>query len=326
VAAHKPGAVPLRPLTLSDIYDAAFKIIRANPKATVGSAVIVGAFAMGIPVLVTAILTQLTELGLDPNADPFAPSSGTTAPPTSAEVLGALSPALAAILGGFLSWFGLIFVTGMTAHVSAAAAVGHRLTLGQAWSATQGKRWRLIGLSLTLALLNLIVPALAVGIVVLMVATNSPAGLIALVALMGIPISLCLMFWLWIRVLYLPVPALMLESTGVFGAIGRGFKLSRQHFWRTFGIALLTWLVTLIAGWVLALPLNMAGSFLSLGMANGAQALLVLVAAQAVGSVLSTAFTAPFASAVTSVQYLDLRIRKEGFDVELLARAGVGQR
>ena len=42
-AAHKPGALPLRPLTLGDMYDAAFRIIRFNPKATVGSAVLVAA-------------------------------------------------------------------------------------------------------------------------------------------------------------------------------------------------------------------------------------------------------------------------------------------
>ena len=56
-AAHKPGAVPLRPLTLSDMYDAAFRIIRFNPKATVGSAVLVAAVAMAIPVVVTAFLS-----------------------------------------------------------------------------------------------------------------------------------------------------------------------------------------------------------------------------------------------------------------------------
>src|SRR5687768_15350323 len=49
-AAHKPGALPLRPLTLGNIYDAAFRIIRFNPKATVGSAVLVTAVAMLIPI------------------------------------------------------------------------------------------------------------------------------------------------------------------------------------------------------------------------------------------------------------------------------------
>src|SRR3982751_4858807 len=45
-AAHKPGAMPLRPLGLGDMYDAGFRIIRFNPKATVGSAVLVTAAAM----------------------------------------------------------------------------------------------------------------------------------------------------------------------------------------------------------------------------------------------------------------------------------------
>src|SRR6266540_3017938 len=56
-AAHKPGAIPLRPLTLGDLYDAAFKIIRFNPKATVGSSVIVTAMAMLVPVIVTGVLS-----------------------------------------------------------------------------------------------------------------------------------------------------------------------------------------------------------------------------------------------------------------------------
>ena len=42
-AAHKPGAIPLRPLGLGDMYDGAFRVIRFNPRATVGSAVLVAA-------------------------------------------------------------------------------------------------------------------------------------------------------------------------------------------------------------------------------------------------------------------------------------------
>ena len=60
-----PGAVPLRPLSLGDMYDAAFRIIRFNPKATVGSAVLVAAVAMAIPVVVTALLTWSVDLSLD---------------------------------------------------------------------------------------------------------------------------------------------------------------------------------------------------------------------------------------------------------------------
>ena len=68
--------------------------------------------------------------------------------------------------------------------------------------------------------------------------------------------------WFWVRVYYLPVPALMLEDVGVFGALGRGFHLTRKAFWRTFGIGLLTVVIAQIAGSMLAAPV----SFLSQGL------------------------------------------------------------
>jgi hypothetical protein len=37
----------------------------------------------------------------------------------------------------------------------------------------------------------------------------------------------------------------------------------------------------------------------------------------------TAAFVAPFVTAVTCLQYIDLRIRKEGYDVELMTRAGL---
>ena len=43
----------------------------------------------------------------------------------------------------------------------------------------------------------------------------------------------------------------------------------------------------------------------------------------AVTSVVAAAFVAPFTAAVTSLQYLDQRIRKEAYDVELMTRAGI---
>ena len=66
-AAHKPGAIPLRPLAIGDMYDAAFRIIRFNPKATVGSSVLVAAVAMAIPILVTSVLTWTVDLSMAGN-------------------------------------------------------------------------------------------------------------------------------------------------------------------------------------------------------------------------------------------------------------------
>ena len=72
---------------------------------------------------------------------------------------------LTALVGSVLQYVGLIFVTGMIAHVTAAAAIGRRLSLGEAWAATRGSRWRLLGLTAIIALLWISVLGLYTGIV-----------------------------------------------------------------------------------------------------------------------------------------------------------------
>jgi hypothetical protein len=312
-AAHKPGAMPLRPLGLGDMYDAAFRIIRFNPKATVGSAVLVAAGAMALPLIVAAAFTWTVDLSLDP---------ATAGELDNAELAGLIGTFAALGIGAILQWVGTILVTGMIAHVTAAAAVGLRLGLGEAWRATHGKRWRLIGTSVVIGLAS---AALGAAYVALWVAVAFAADGVGLVVLWGVlsgPAFLALLVWLWIRVAYLPVPVLMLEPVGAFGAFGRGYRLSRHQFWRIFGIALLTVVITLVASWVLSIPISQLGQllFLSLGPQY---AVFGIVVVQAITSVLTAAFVSPFTGAVTSLQYLDQRIRKEAYDVELMTQAGI---
>jgi hypothetical protein len=314
-AAHKPGAMPLRPLTLGDIYDAAFRIIRFNPKATVGSAVLVAAVAWMVPVVVTAALSFTIGSGLD-----LSDSSGEL---DGAELVGVAGSLGSFVVGSVLSSFGTILVTGMIAHVAAAAAVGRRLTLGEAWAATRGKRWRLVGLAFLLGLaLVLVIGAYALLWVAVVVAAGDSTAAIVVWGLVSVPLFLAFLVWFWVRVYYLPVPALMLEQVGVLGAVARGFALTRKQFWRTFGIALLTILVASIAANFVGVPVAILAQ-VGIAVAGAQYALLVLTLTQAVTQVLSSAFVTPFTSAVTSVQYLDQRMRKEAYDVELMQQAGI---
>ena len=50
---------------------------------------------------------------------------------------------------------------------------------------------------------------------------------------------------------------------------------------------------------------------------------LGLAITQAVSSILSSAFVAPFTAAVTALLYIDQRMRKEAYDVELMRQAGL---
>ena len=313
-AAHKPGAIPLRPLSLGSMYDGAFRIIRFNPKATVGAAALVSAVAAALPILVTTVLAFVTDVSLEP-------ADGTTDEYTAEQVVGVAGSYGALLLGGFLSWVGLVFVTGMVANVTRAAAIGRRLTLAEAWGATEGKRWRLLGLSVVVGLV--VVVAFAVyGAAWVFVVVLSPGWVVVLVwGLVSIPAFVAFLWWLWIRVVYLPASVLALEPVGVFAAIGRGYELTRGQFWRTFGIALLTVLITSVGGGILSFPFSIVGGVG--GAVFPDQALAILVISSSIGSVLQNAFVAPFTSSVTTLQYMDQRMRKEAYDVELMREAGL---
>jgi len=313
-AAHKPGAIPLRPLSLGDLYDAAFKIIRFNPKATVGSSVIVTAVAMTVPVVVTGILSLTVGVSLTSLDE----QGGT---PDAAELAGLAGAYGALMIGGILQWLGMILVTGMNAHVASAAAIGHQLTLGEAWAATRGKRWRLVGMAVLLLVLTLLMLFMVVLTIVVFVQTL-PVPLAVLFGILvgiGAIVGMC---FVWVRVYYLAVPPLMLEPIGVFAALGRAWSLTRRQFWRTFGIALLTLLVANFAGGLLSAPISVIGQVVAMADPGGSGFFWLMVS-NSLAQVLAAALVAPFVTTVTSLQYLDQRIRKEAYDVELMARVGI---
>jgi hypothetical protein len=313
-AAHKPGAIPLRPLSLGPIYDGAFRIIRFNPKATVGAAALVTAVAMILPIAVNLVLALTVGSGFDSNGE-------ITDEPTTAEAVGIIGGFGSLIFGTYAAQLGIIFVTGMVVHVTHAAAVGRRLTLAQAWAATHGKRWRLLGQTLLVGVTSLIALALMVALVVLVAVITGDVLVTVLLALVVLGVSVPLFMWLWIKVVFLASPALMLEPIGVFAAFGRSWQLTKDQFWRILGIALLTVLITSAAGQLLGFPFGLAAAV------GGAIApdyyFLIYSVATAIGTVLSNAFVAPFTAAVTSLQYLDQRMRKEAYDVELMREAGL---
>jgi hypothetical protein len=303
---HKPGVVALRPLGLGDFFDGAFKTIRRNPRSMIGlSAVVITAF-MVVPVALTLALAGLGELRLGS--------------PASGEELDAFESgtvSLVSNLGALFGFLATVLLNGMLVHVVAEAVLGRRTGPGQAWAATRGRMWRLIGLMLLDLLLVLVlvtVPVLAG----LLVGLRSGVG--AGLAVGGPLLLLALVVLVLVQVRYfqLAAPALVLERGGVWSSLRRAGRLSRGQFWRILGILLLTALVTGLVGQVLAIPLTVVGLGGPL-LLPGTAGALVLVFSTYLSQVLVGAVTTPFTSAVVALQYVDQRIRKEGLDVRLIA-------
>jgi hypothetical protein len=109
------------------------------------------------------------------------------------------------------------------------------------------------------------------------------------------------------------VPVLLLEGVPAFTAINRSFELTRGHWWRTFGVIASALVLFFVLGFLLGLGLGaiLLGTSQSL-LGRGIELVLTLV--------LTELIVRPFQAAVTTVLYYDLRVRKEGIDVEIMAR------
>lgn len=312
VPVYKPGIVALRPLRLGDVYDGAFKAIRQNPKTMVGLAALVTTAFMLIPALVSLFLAAGDSLLVVPElSDPAGPGGA----PSSTDGMGL---SIAQGMGGLFALPATVVLTGICVHVVHRAVLGRRTTIGEAWAAARGRLLRLLGLTVLGGLMVAAPLILLVALGVFLGVTVS-TWLGVVVGLLGGLAGLAVFLFLQVRLLYLAPAALMLERRGVRSALGRAWNLSRGQYWRIFGIWLLTGLVVGVASQVIAIPFGIIGMVAVFAAPDSSWAGLLLVLSGYVSTVIVGAVTTPFSAGVSALLYLDQRIRKEGYDVELIA-------
>jgi len=304
----KPGIIPLRPLTLSDIFNGAVGYIRANPKATLGLTAIV--------VVIMQIISLAATLG------PLA-AYGRIATQRPEEltwgVMGAWMTSVAA--GLLVTWLGGMMLSGMLTVVVGRAVFGSPITIGETWAKIRGRLLPLLGL----ALLEAAVVAALVGLVAVIVAAVAAVGNGAAAVLLGFPLVLlviALMVYLYTVVLFAPV-LIVLERLPVIDAITRSFALVRNSFWRVLGIRMLTFIVATVVADAVAAPFSIGGQLVLAGMTSTAAALIGTSIAS-IGSAIGQIITAPFNAGVIVLLYTDRRMRAEAFDLVLQTGAAGG--
>ncbi len=314
----KPGLVPLRPLTVGDILGAAFGVFRRNPRTTFG----------------TALLFQLASVLITAGA--FAGAFFTA----FSRITGALpqnqsAVAAGAVLGGigilivpiFLSIAIQAILQGLFVLETSHQVVGERMRLGGLLRQARGRMWSLIGWSLLLLAAAAVVIGLIGGVVALLVATGGSVGagfgvLVGIVGFFGIAV---LAVWIGTKTAMVP-SVLVLERLPIRAAIARSWRLTQQSFWRTFGIIALVGVIISVASSVIQIPVSIGaqivGGLLQPNGATSDQAQIVTtVVVSLVGQVVSLVVGAigiVIVSATVSLVYIDLRIRREGLDLDLM--------
>jgi hypothetical protein len=293
-----PGIIPLRPLSLTDIFNGAASYIRTNIKATLGLTAIV--------VVSTQIITLIGTAG------PLAAASRLRSAPAD-ELTGGDVTAwlLAAGLAGLVGWLTGVLLSGMLAVVVGRAVFGWTIGPGEAWDRIRKRLPALIGL-LALECVALVILSGLVGLIIAAVgaAANAPAAV--LIALPLALASIATVVYFDTVLSFAPV-LIVLERLPVLDAITRSFTLVRNSFWRVFGIRLLTWLVVLLVAGAVAAPFDFVGHLL-IGPSGSA---LIGATVGAVGAAIGRIITAPFSAGVVVLLYTDRRIRAEAFDLVL---------
>ena len=174
--------------------------------------------------------------------------------------------------------------------------------------------WGRLGALIAMILILILVYAGSLAVVILFTALLAAAGagglgaLLAVIALIGlVPV----LIMIYVRTV-VAVPAIVLERVSGWGGLKRSWQLIGGRFWPTFGRMLLLVLITSIISGVVSTIFQVPGNLIA---PNNS-----FVFEQVAGAI-AAVFVGPITYIGVTLLYYDIRIRKEGFDIEMLARS-----
>ncbi|HEY9499528.1 MAG TPA: hypothetical protein VIQ78_10935 [Terrimesophilobacter sp.] len=310
----KPGLIPLRPLDLGTILGASFRVLRRNPRPTFGVALIV----QGVVTIVTFLAVGLSTLAAITRLDNVSQADESTI------LAGTIGIAIVSgLISVFLSIVAGALLQGIIVLEVSRGTLGEKLRLRQLLGFAKGRIGALVGWAFLIAGVLLLVIGILVGAIWLMVTTMGALG-VGLGVLVGFLGGLALLVvGLWIGTKLSLVPsALMLERLSLRRAIGRSWALTNQAFWRTFGIQALVWVILWIASSVVTTPFSVIAPLLALlidpnNTGSGIPVSVGVYILQLMVTLVISAITAVIQTAASALIYLDLRMRREGLDLEL---------
>lgn len=289
-------------------------MLKRNPKATFGSALLVQGAITLVSLIVIGLASYFAVTRID--SAPLDERDAVAAGSTLMVVLSAIIPVLLSVVASAL-------LQGVIVMEVARASLGEKLRLGQLWMAAGKRLWPLVGWTLILAAALLVGVGIIGGAVALLAILGGSLG-VALAVVVGIIGGLGLVAlgaWLYTRTSLVP-SLIVLERLSIQASIRRSWSLTIGYFWRTLGVQFLVAAIVNVVAQVVSTPLSLLFSVaISLVDPNAALDayipsiilyVLILFVALVLGAV-----AAVVQSATTALIYIDLRMRKEGLDLDL---------
>ena len=316
---YKPGIIPLRPLSIGDIYQGAFAAIKTNARTMFGFT----AALLGV-VLVISIATNYAIINLVlPNY--------VSADSPYATAFTSLSGSFSQLGGSLLQVLATVLLSGLIVVAVSRSVLGRVASSKEVWERTKSKFLPLIGLNIITGIISGLMVIIGIVAFFVLLASVASTAKTETELWQGMGIALVGIFILVVAGVvvssYLSIkfsvasPAMVLENLGVFAAIGRSWSLTRKNFWRLLGINILTTIITsMVAGIFGGIASALSVIFVVAGSSSPEDAITSINTAYILTMVVSTIaqlLILPFTSSVNALLYIDLRMRKEGLDVEL---------
>ncbi|MCU1476205.1 MAG: hypothetical protein JWQ64_898 [Subtercola sp.] len=311
--------MPLRPLGFGTLLGAPFQVLRRNPGPTFGSALIIQFAIYLVTILVVggATFFAVSRVSQASTADTRSIAAGSIV----IVLLSGLIPLALALISSAL-------LQGILVIEVSREVLGEKRKMGELWRAAAKRLWPLVLWILLEGIAVVVVLTVVVGVIAALASIGGAAG-VALAVIAGLVFALgltVLAVWLVTKT-SLVACAIVLEGLGVRAAIARSWRLTNRSFWKTFGTEILVYLIVYIASLVVTYPVSLLLS-LAFGLfspnassdssTSGLISLLVVDLVVGVIQIVFGAITAVVQAAAISVIYIDLRMRKEGLDLELI--------
>ena len=324
--APKPGIIPLRPLTLTDLFSGSFSALRKNPSVLFGFTIIVMTVVALLSLAGTMLpLFSFTSLmgDLDPQA-----SSKALLDSAYMSVVSTIVGYIALLAGSFLA--GTV-LDGVLSVAVSQLVIGKKITFKQSWALVKPRLWSMLGASF-LSMLAVGSPLLVLVILFFMSLYSWP-GSDAFFSLFGLLLALALpvvlvSYVISIRFLYTPICA-VLEEKGPIEAVKRSWALTSGSFWVTLGRVIL---INVVVGFIAGMIVQIIGiiavivMFTILGDPSSPSTVwstIILYGVISALQMLAYSLVVPILAAYQTLMYVDEKIRKENF-APLLAHASQG--
>jgi len=199
-----------------------------------------------------------------------------------------------------------LLITGALARAISERYLGRSISVTEAYTSVGLGRFVLLALASLLTTVILAAgPIVAAVIIVVLAIAGISAGLVAFVGVVLGLAAVVFAVYAWVHLQFV-AQALVIERTEVVGSLRRSWSLVDRSGWRVLGIVLV---ISILVGILSAIVGGIIGVVVGLA---------VPVLGSVVGSLVAILFQ-PFQFAAVTLLYYDLRVRKEGFDLEQLA-------